>query len=151
MTDRIGDFQDDHLIGKQSKRPSTKAFWRRTATCSDEFCLLNAVELFRNGRQATLFAIQSCFETFRDQLFADIDDRLDRHPGQFADFFVGPVRPVGIRLEQHDGTFDFLRRSFQFFDDAFEFPAFLIGQPNDLFFRIHDKSSVCWGDKMPKQ
>jgi hypothetical protein len=40
---------------------------------------------------------------------------LDTHTGQFVNFFVCPIRPVGIGLEQNDGTFEFLRSSFEFF------------------------------------
>jgi hypothetical protein len=60
-----------------------------------------------------------------------------------------PIRAIGISLEQDDGTLDFLRCPFEFFDDGFQLLAFLVGKPNDIFFRIYDNSSVQWGKKAP--
>ena len=136
MTDRIGDFQNNRLIGEESQRPFSKTLRRQTASCCDDLYFLQSVEFFRHGRQSAFFAIPCRFKTFGHKLLANVTDGLKTHAGQFVDLFVRPILPVGVGLEQNDGTFDFLRCSFQFFDDDFQFPAFLIGKPNDLFFRI---------------
>jgi hypothetical protein len=77
-------------------------------------------------------------------MFPNGTDGLKCGSGQFMNFFVGPIRAVGICLEQNDGTFDLLRCSFGLFDDDFKFLTFLIGKPNDIFFRVRDNPSVRW-------
>ena len=117
----IGDFQNDHLTGKEPKWSLTEPFRWWTATSGNEFRFLQSVKFSRNGRQPAFFTTKDNIKTFEDELFTNVDNGLNRYTGQFVALFVGPIRPIGVSLEQNEGSFDFLRCIFEFFDDGSNF------------------------------
>jgi hypothetical protein len=60
---------------------------------------LQPVEFFWHRRQPAFFAVERRFKTFGYELLANVADGLKTHAGQFMNFFVRPIRPVGVGLE----------------------------------------------------
>jgi hypothetical protein len=130
VADRIHYFQGHHFIGEQLQCPVSVTCWRLTQPHGDQLRFGFAIELARRGRLRAFLAVQSQFEAFNNQTFAEILDRL--HAAEsLRDLDVRPSRPIGIRLQQNLSTTKLLRGSFEILDNPLTDNALFIRQTDN--------------------
>lgn len=76
VANRIDDFQFYQLISQQMKCPSPNANGWLAQSHGNEFCLLLSIQLWGCWRVGSLLSFESCLESFRDELFTYILNRL---------------------------------------------------------------------------
>jgi hypothetical protein len=138
MTDRIDDFQNHQLIGKQVQRPAPVACGRLPQSQGDQFRFCLAIELGRRGRFGSLLALQCQLKTFCHQPFAEILDRLHTAVESLGNPAVSPSRPISIRFQQYLSPTNFLRRSLEMLDDFLTNATFFFRETHDELL-VHGK------------
>jgi hypothetical protein len=75
--------------------------------------------------------VKRLLKTALDQPLAEPLDRSRPTRKCLGDALVGPIRSVGVGIEQNLGTANFLCRSLQFLDNALKLIPFLIRQSHN--------------------
>lgn len=79
-------------------------------------------------------SVEGLFKTLLDQPLSDLLDRSCPTRERLGNSLVGPVRPVGVSLQQNLGTPNLLAGSLQLLDDDLQFRPLLVRQSHHVHF-----------------
>jgi hypothetical protein len=85
-----------------------------------------------HGRLRSFDAVERFVKTPLDQPLSQPLDRSCPTRERLSDAFVGPIRTVGVGLQQNLGTSNLLARALEFLDNALQITPLLIRQSHDI-------------------
>ena len=137
MADGFHDLQYHHLFRQQPQRPARKPRRRRGQTQRDHLRFLLPIQQLRTRWLESGLAVKSHPKAFHNQPLSEVLDRPGPTAVCLCDPRIRPAGAIGIRLEQHLGPADPLRRTLGFADNPLESLPFLIREANNVLL-LHD-------------